>query len=471
MALALTDTVPLLAWATLLVGLVLAVAAKSILTPIFDAINSAIGWVPFAGDWVKHATEHVLSELDSLIVRTRDAMSWLWHLFLWSVSETVTVTEEAFGFAEGSLVNLVAHAIPGAFVNLWADVNNLVSAVLGELHRLENTVAGNLKTAEHYADRAAAGAVKTAENYADAAVGTATNYLEGRLHDVKQAVEADIAAGVTHAIAVAEGYADQLRQAVEAELARAIAGVESDLGKAVSTLNSAIASTATRLETELSSAEQALTSRIAATAAELEAQLATAEKTLNAAIAAAEAQASTELAAAAGELTAAIAGVRSEVHAIAGELGAAAAAAAGEVAAIPGLAYDDIRTLVDRLDLSRILGWGAAIVLLRALVESLAAEAGLGSAQCRSMVKGICGLNPNGWESLLGLAADFLFLTDPCAVIPLLEDAANVVGGPLVEGLTYVDAGLCSASSSAPPALPIPPLELPPPAELAELAA
>lgn len=55
-------------------------------------------------------------------------------------------------------------------------------------------------------------------------------------------------------------------------------------------------------------------------------------------------------------------------------------------------------------------------------------------------------------DDLLGLAVDFLVVTNVCTVLPYLTRVASEVGTPLIEGLTAAGAGLCRGAS-APAAL------------------
>lgn len=87
-------------------------------------------------------------------------------------------------------------------------------------------------------------------------------------------------------------------------------------------------------------------------------------------------------------------------------LAAAIAVAGGEVLELPGISYDDLRNLVNGQDLAKLGGLIAAIPLIRGLVQTLAQEAGLDSAECRAKNKAICGTDPLQWAGLLaGLAA------------------------------------------------------------------
>ena len=85
---------------------------------------------------------------------------------------------------------------------------------------------------------------------------------------------------------------------------------------------------------------------------------------------------------------------------------------------------------------------------------------GMGWLRCNSAVqfgkKRGCGLW-NDLESILGLLADAVAITNICVVIPWLEEAFSVVAAPLVSTLASAGAGLCKPGSS-------PPAELHPPA-------
>lgn len=411
--LALTDAVPLVTAFGFIVAYVLARNTQLIIAPLLHVVAGALGWIPFVGGWVQKGVDHVLSYLNELVVSLRAGASWWWQVFLWSVQETVNVTEETFGYVETSLRHLVGTALPGAFENLYADAAAMSAAAEAEAAAASRLAWSNLTRAEHYTDGVAAVALATAEHYTDRAVTELHAYVGRELATAKHAIETDIGTAKRAAITAAETYTDQVRRAIEAELGSAVAGVESELGSAVSRLNASIATVSDSLGAELTAAESELTSRIASTSAELEAQLATAERTLEAGIAAASATASADLHSAVGELESAIAGVRSTADTIAADVTAAETAAAGELEHVAGLGADDLRRLLDSLDLSKLTEFGAGVVLLRALVSALEAETGLGSRECRSKVKGICGVDPSRWSSLLaslaaiGIAFDF----------------------------------------------------------------
>jgi len=69
---------------------------------------------------------------------------------------------------------------------------------------------------------------------------------------------------------------------------------------------------------------------------------------------------------------------------------------------------------------------------------------------------------PTSWlNDLLALVADFVIVTNICAVIPWLETAFSEVASPLVAALTKAGAGLCAGGAGAPELLPPPTLYLP----------
>lgn len=78
-----------------------------------------------------------------------------------------------------------------------------------------------------------------------------------------------------------------------------------------------------------------------------------------------------------------------------------------EDAAIEGLrrsedaTAQELRDLIKDIPLTDIAAALAAIPLLRAAVDILEAETGLGRAECRAKVKNICGTDPSQWAQLL----------------------------------------------------------------------
>lgn len=395
----------LLAWCLFLVAFVLAIAAVKILKPIFQVIQDATSFVPFAGGWVKHATNKVIVDLEAVVVASRYAMAVLWQGFLWAARLTVTVTEEAFGDVESYAEQLYSNALPVAFSNLYADAQALSAAVESDVRSLAGTVAGDVHDLRIYADHAAGTALTTAENYADGAIADAKTWTKGKIADAVSSVESDISSAKAAAISTAENYANALRVAIEQELAKGIAGVETELGGDVSRLQAAIAGAQSAVEGELATAKAAIEGEIVADVQGLDALIASGEAALSAAIAAATAAESAALAGAVSTLQGAIADVRSSVGAIADQLAAVGATAAGELQDIYGLDADSIRRVLDRLDLSKVVDLGAGLVLVRALTEAIAAEAGLDSAACRSKVKGVCSVDASAWAGLLASLA------------------------------------------------------------------
>ncbi len=107
-----------------------------------------------------------------------------------------------------------------------------------------------------------------------------------------------------------------------------------------------------------------------------------------------------------------------------------------------------------------VLAESAAVAVVTAALGRL----GLRWLRCSKWSKlgpRVCGLPTSLFEDLLGLVADFFFLTNVCEVIPWLEAAFSTVAAPLVEALTYAGAGLCDPGASAPELLPAPTLHLP----------
>lgn len=78
--------------------------------------------------------------------------------------------------------------------------------------------------------------------------------------------------------------------------------------------------------------------------------------------------------------------------------------------------------------------------------------------------RALCGVSGAFLDDILGLLTDFLIIENICKVLPWLEEAASVVGVPLVEGIAHVaNAGVCPGSTLAPklrpPALALPAVE------------
>lgn len=68
----------------------------------------------------------------------------------------------------------------------------------------------------------------------------------------------------------------------------------------------------------------------------------------------------------------------------------------------------ELRDLLARVNAGDIAALIAAVPLLKAAIDTLEAETGLGRAECRAKVKGICGVDPGRWLHLLeGLAFAF----------------------------------------------------------------
>lgn len=281
--------------------------------------------------------------------------------------------------AFGMLIALPALAILGvkaALEYLWT------SALKPTIHSITDTIRDTAVKAlakavalEATVEANLAAAEEYARGKASAALASAEAYVESRLGALKTELRGDIAS----ALAEAETFADQavgkLRAAEDAAISEAVA-----LAAAAKAAGIAAASAALHTaEGEIASAEQQAEA-VAAGA------LATAEAAGNAALAVVESVAVT---------------AEHDLKDIEGALGAAGLAAL--VASIPALAT---------------------------LVKAIATEAGLGRAECRTKVKGICGTDPTAWANLLeGLAAiGFAFS---------LAELAQVANG-LIDGLAPI---------------------------------
>lgn len=129
----------------------------------------------------------------------------------------------------------------------------------------------------------------------------------------------------------------------------------------------------------------------------------------------------------------------------------------GEVATLEG----DVTALGEYIRANFLSNATEAVT---AAVAVALAALGLGGLRCNTlgnmMKRRGCGL----WgdlESILGLLADTVLLTNICSLLPPLEAAVSEVADPLVVALTDVGAGLCSGGIGPPPTLTVPPLSLP----------
>lgn len=99
-----------------------------------------------------------------------------------------------------------------------------------------------------------------------------------------------------------------------------------------------------------------------------------------------------------------------------------------------------------------------------ALVATALGTLGLGWLRCNNVGKvgrAVCGMPAGLLDDLLAALVDVLILENVCTVIPLVSDAAEVVGVPIVDALAGVaGAGICYGASAA-PRLDVPRLYLP----------
>lgn len=120
------------------------------------------------------------------------------------------------------------------------------------------------------------------------------------------------------------------------------------------------------------------------------------------------------------------------------KLQAAEDAAIGAVSRAEAATAGELREFIGEVPLTDIEGVIAAVPLIAAAVNILEAETGLGRAECRAKVKGICGTDPSAWGRLLediALVGVGLSLTD---IAGLMQEAAKVAAPVLHE---LVDAG------------------------------
>lgn len=73
----------------------------------------------------------------------------------------------------------------------------------------------------------------------------------------------------------------------------------------------------------------------------------------------------------------------------------------------------------------------------------------------------LCGLSSHALNDLLGLLVDAFIITDVCAVVDVIGEAAKLVQQPLVEVVGGLEAALCHGDYSAPATLKPPHLYLP----------
>lgn len=435
---------------TFMVVLVLALTVKVWLKAVFEVVNKLVGWVPLVGGWIEKGESHVLSALNVVVVKSRDAMSACLDGLRWSVREFETGVRDFTDLVQDHWQQLVAVALPGALSQLWSDLYSRNSGLDHRIDSLASSVSNVGPSIRKAADNAEALAVSTATAYADTIYSKAHDFTVSHVRGVYNELEADIAGATVAAEAYADRLVGDLRHAEDAAIAAvgataaaALEHVRADLAGSVAAVQAGLATLRATLEGELAQLGAAESSALAGAVSTLTGAIGAAEQaaetaataalgaeagTLEAAVAAAADAASSALTAARtaleGELTGAISAAADQLHTIAGELeaGTAAvagdaraiaaqlsaveAAAAGELTDIYNLPADAIRDLLDRLDLTKVASIGAGLVLVRGLVNALTREAGLDSAECRAKNKQICATPGNAWSSLLeGLLA------------------------------------------------------------------
>lgn len=116
--------------------------------------------------------------------------------------------------------------------------------------------------------------------------------------------------------------------------------------------------------------------------------------------------ASRDLAREAGRLDDKIAATASALVAkLTRELTAAVARSEAVVEGDIGRVAGDLRNLTDRIPWKQIAETAGGLVLLKALVDTIAREAGLDNAECRDKVKQVCNTPADEWLALLAGAA------------------------------------------------------------------
>lgn len=231
--------------------------------------------------------------------------------------------------------------------------------------------------------------VKSVMHYLDTQVqGIASDVL-----GLSKTVEADLVK--------AEKYAT-------GEVAAATTAIEATLRKEIAVAKRDVESYADSAVSELRKAENAaLGSAVSA----LNAGIAEAERAAHAAETEAEAAAASALTRAEATFNTAIADVRG----------------------IAVGAEDDIETLIGKYGLAGAAGLIASIPLLATLVNTIAAESGLDSSECRGKVKNICGTNPQAWERLLGFAGFLTLALDFQDFVNAAEVVAKGIGAGVAE--------------------------------------
>lgn len=266
---------------------------------------------------------------------------------------------------------LLGLGVKAALEYLWS------SALKPVIHSITDTIRTTANSAISKAialEGTVAADLAAAETYARAraagALADAEAYVERRLSSELHAIGGDIGAAITAAERYADTAVSKLRSAEDAAVSAAV-------GLAV---------------------EAKVAGLAAASAAEAEA-----EHFAGSAIAQSEAAAKQALA----------------------EAQAAGAAALAGVGRIAVGAADDLATIEKDLGALGVAGLLASIPALATLVQAIATEAGLSSAECRGKVKGICGTDPRAWAGMLEGA---VLLTGALSLRELVPVGRTVIG-------------------------------------------
>lgn len=445
----------LVAWLTFAVVFILAVTIKFWLSPLFHVINLAFGHVPFVGGAIKGGEDAVLSSLEAIIATSRAAMTTLLQGLRWSMGTLLSGVRDFADYVGDNWKVLVETAIPGAMGLLYAALHKQIASALGRLDNLENTVVSNLKAAQAFATAEAAHSLTVAERYTDTAAGDVRDFATGRIAAARSAIEGEIAAASDAVVHYVDASVSGLRHAEDAAVDAARAAAATALGAARRELDTAIAGVSgsvnaleAALEHELGGVSAGAAAALTAAAAELRgaiaggvtdaenlasSALAAAEQTLEAELSHAATAAAADLAAAAATLQGAVGQVAAAEQATVAGITAAEHAATGELTDIGNLPTDAIKDLLDRIDLTKLLGFGAGLVLVRALVNAIATEAGLDSAACRAKHKQVCGVDPSEWTDLLAGAAFLTGTLSLAELVPIGRTAVSDLGGIIRE--------------------------------------
>lgn len=127
----------------------------------------------------------------------------------------------------------------------------------------------------------------------------------------------------------------------------------------------------------------------------------------------------------------AVSGVEHATNLTASTLSGAAEQAFTNAERAGKLTADELRRLLGKLNPVDVAALIASIPLLKAAVDALEADTGLGNQECRQKVKGICSTPLSSWENLIAgllLTAEVSNLGD---LLSFFEDAARLIVGEI----------------------------------------